>query len=297
MKNLTIDEAKTMMKRNGGHLNLSGTQIQSLPDNLTVGGYLDLSETQIQSLPDNLTVGDSLLLNGTQIQSLPDNLTVGGSLYLYGTQIQSLPDNLTVGGYLDLRGTQIQSLPDNLTVGGYLDLRGTQIQSLPDNLTAGVALLLSGTQIQSGYYKRLEHGDYVPKKYLYADGILTHIKSRRTLKGYVFYKGKIKGKNVISDGVNYAHCSTLREGIAELLFKTASDRGAEQYKGLTLDTELSLEEMKTMYRVITGACKQGTESFIANLGDKLKDKYSIREAIELTEGQYNSDAFKNFFEE
>ena len=69
----------------------------------------------------------NLDLRGTQIQSLPDNLTVGGSLYLRGTQIQSLPDNLTVGGYLDLEGTQIQSLPDNLTVGGSLDLRGTQI--------------------------------------------------------------------------------------------------------------------------------------------------------------------------
>ena len=83
--------------------------------------------------------------------------------------------------------------------------------------------------------------------------------------------------------------------MADLLFKTAKDRGAEQYKGLTLDTELSLDEMKTMYRVITGACRQGTESFIANLGDKLKDKYTIREAIELTEGQYNAEAFKRFF--
>ena len=208
-----------------------------------------------------------------------------------------MPDNLTVGGSLDLEGTQIQSLPDNLTVGGSLYLRGTQIQSLPDNLTVGGSLDLRGTQIQSRKYKQLRHGDYVPKRYLYADGILTHIKSRRTIKGYVFYKGKIPGKNVISDGANFAHCSTLREGVADLLFKTAKDRGAEQYRELTLDSELSLDEMKTMYRVITGACRQGTENFISNLGDKLKDKYTVREAIALTEGQYNSEAFKNFFEE
>ena len=137
----------------------------------------------------------------------------------------------------------------------------------------------------------------MPKRYLYADGILTHIKSRRTIKGYVFYKGKIPGRNVISDGANFAHCSTLREGVADLLFKTAADRGAEQYSELTLDSELSLDDMKTMYRVITGACRQGTENFISNLGDKLKDKYTVREAIALTEGQYNSEAFKKFFEE
>ena len=49
-----------------GSLNLIGTQIQSLPDNLTVGGYLHLGNTPIQSLPDNLTVGGSLSLRDTK---------------------------------------------------------------------------------------------------------------------------------------------------------------------------------------------------------------------------------------
>ena len=56
-----------------------------------------------------LNVEGSLYLRGTQITSLPDNLTVGGGLDLRGTQITALPDNLTVGGGLDLRGTQITS--------------------------------------------------------------------------------------------------------------------------------------------------------------------------------------------
>ena len=156
---------------------------------------------------------------------------------------------------------------------------------------------MSGTQIARKEYKKLKDGDYVPKRYLYADGILTHIKSRREVKGYVFYKGKIKNKNVIFDGKNYAHCATFREGVADLLFKSAADRGAAQYKGLTLESELTLDEMKTMYRVITGACKQGTENFIASLGDKVKETYTVKEAIEITKGQYNAEAFKKFFKE
>ncbi|ROI02912.1 hypothetical protein EGI16_12125, partial [Chryseobacterium sp. G0240] len=40
------------------------------------------------------SVGGSLYLKGTQITTLPDNLSVGGSLYLKGTQITTLPDNL-----------------------------------------------------------------------------------------------------------------------------------------------------------------------------------------------------------
>ena len=72
-----------------------------------MGGYLDLRGTGITALPDNLTVGGYLDLRGTGITALPDNLTVGGSLDLRGTGITALPDNLTVGGYLDLRGTGI----------------------------------------------------------------------------------------------------------------------------------------------------------------------------------------------
>jgi hypothetical protein len=79
---------------------LLGVKVEEKDGLFYHGGYLDLEGTQITSLPDNLSVGGSLDLRGTQITSLPDNLSVGGSLYLRGTQITSLPDNLSVGGYL-----------------------------------------------------------------------------------------------------------------------------------------------------------------------------------------------------
>ena len=255
MKALTLAKATAIMDNNGGNLNLCGTQITSLPDNLAVSGYLDLCGTQIASLPENLTVGGSLYLGGTQVTSLPDNLTVGGSLYLCDTPITSLPENFTVGG------------------GVYF--------------TTG--------QIKSDNHCKLKDGEYAPNRYLYADGILTHGKGKKTIKGYDFYIGKIKGKNVVSDGTHYAHCSTLREGVADLLFKSAKDRGAKQYSHLTLDSEVTAEDAITMYRVITGACRQGTQRFVDGLG-KLKDKYTVREIISITQGQYNSEAFRKFFE-
>ena len=241
----------------------------------------------------------NLDLHGTGITSLPDNLTVGWSLDLRGTKITSLPDNLTVGWYLDLSGTGITSLPDNLTVGGWLNLSGTGITSLPDNLTVGGSLYLRDTGITSAERKkvrRLRDGDYVPGRYIYCDGNLTHVKSKRRVQGYDLYIGKIKGHNVVSDGEFYAHCDDLREGIADIAFKRAKDRGAEQYRGLSLDTVLTLDEAKTMYRVITGACRAGTEGFAASLGDRLKDRYTIREMIEVTRGQYNAERFAEFWE-
>ena len=273
---LTLEEAKAMMDRNNdGGLYLRDTEITALPDNLTVGGGLDLS--------------------GTKITALPDNLTVGGSLDLSGTNITALPDNLTVGGWLDLSGTKITALPDNLTVGGSLYLSGTNITALPDNLTVGGSLDLSGTGIKRKKCKKLHDGDYVPGKYLYADNILTHVKKKKKAGDYTIFVGKIPGHNVVFDGKHYAHCRNFRDGVADLLFKSAADRGAEQYRGISLDDSFTEEELKTMYRVITGACKAGTESFVNSLKD-LKDKYTVREVIEMTDGQYGTKQFRAFFE-
>lgn len=183
------------------------------------------------------------------------------------------------GGWLDLRGTGITSLPDNLTVGGWLDLSGTGI-------TSSEAMRVT----------KLRHGDYIPGRWVFADGILTHIKKEKRINKYTFYVGRIPGRNVIFDGVNYAHCDTLRSGIADLLFKSASDRGAEQYKGLSLDTEMGVDGAVTMYRIITGACAQGSKKFVESLGGQLKERYTIREMLELTRGQYGSENFAKFFE-
>lgn len=180
--------------------------------------------------------------------------------------------------------------------GGSLDLSGTQITALPDNLTVGDSLYLSSTQITAENVKRLQNRDYVEGKYLYADNILTHIKYTRKKGKYTLYVGKIKGKNVISDGINYAHCGKWKDGISDLNFKAATDRGAEQYKRLTLDSIVNKDDAVAMYRVITGACQQGTKNFLDSLPE-LKKEYKISEIIELTKGNYGADTFKKFFEE
>ena len=207
------------------------------------------------------------------------------------------------GGNLNLyMRWNVTALPDNLTVGGYLDLGNcTGITALPDNLTVGDSLYLRGTGMygrkECKKVKRLKDGDYVAGRYIYCDNILTHIKKIKQVGAYTLYIGKIPGHNVVSDGTNYAHCGKLRDGIADLAFKAASDRGADQYKGMSLDTELTVAEAVTMYRIITGACRQGSESFVNSLGDKLKEKYTLRECIEITKGQYNAEKFAAFFEE
>lgn len=160
----------------------------------------------------------------------------------------------------------------------------------------GGSLDLSGTGITNPTrYHRLKDGDYVAKRYLYADGILTHIKYTRSVGPYTYYKGKIKGKNVISDGTLYAHCKTIREGILDIEFKKAQDRGADQYKNLTLDSIVKKEDAITMYRVITGACAAGTAHFLDSLKET-KAEYTVREIIEITDGQYGAGTLQKFFD-
>lgn len=205
---------------------------------------------------------------------------------------QMMKDN---GGSLDLSGTKVTALPDNLTVGGWLDLCDTKVTALPDNLIVGGSLCLYGTKIKdTSKVIELKNGDYIPGRYIYADGILTHIKSCRIVGDYKLYVGKIKGQNVVSDGKYYAHCETLRDGIADIAFKKAAERGADQYRKLTLDSVVTTEEAIQMYRIITGACRQGTKRFVDSLGE-LKEKYTVREVIEITDGQYNSKRLKEFF--
>ena len=208
--------------------------------------------------------------------------------------ITALPDGLQVGGGLNLRGTNITALPSGLVVAGDLNICCTRISSLPNDLTIGGEIYADNHALATPP-RVLREGDYVEGKYIFVDGILTSIKKTRKVQGYTLYVGRMPDENVVSDGKNYAHCKTLRDGIADLMFKVAADRGADQYRHLTLDSELTAEEIITMYRIITGACRQGTARFVASLGE-LKEKYTIREAVEITKGQYNAESFKRFFE-
>ena len=115
------------------------------------------------------------------------------------------------------------------------------------------------------------------------------------LDKYDFYVGRIFGKNVISDGEHFAHCKTFKDGVIDLEFKKAKDRGLDQYSHLTLKSVVKFEEAKNMYRIITGACRQGTESFINQL-ENLKEEYSVKEIINLTNGSFGGSIFKKYFE-
>ena len=68
-------------------LDLRGTNITMLPDNLTVRGYLDLRFSKINSLPDGLTVGTIFYLYDTPLvhryseEDIRDKCNIGNNIY------------------------------------------------------------------------------------------------------------------------------------------------------------------------------------------------------------------------
>ena len=329
----TIEQLNKIMEKNNGNLCLSYTDVTQLPDNLTIHGNLDLSYTNITKLPDNLTVNgnlylfcslitklpDNLTVNGnlylfcSLITKLPDNLTVYGSLYLSHTKMSQLPDNLTVNGNLDLSSTSITQLPNNLTVKNYLNLANALITKLPNNLTVGGHLDLINTNITEippslkvgrdlfssnlslPLKNKLQNGTYVENNYLYTDNILTHVARAKKINNYTYYIGKIKGDNVLYDGVNYSHCSSFKQGVLDLQYKSSESRGLEQYKNTPLTEQIPFNQAVTMYRIITGACEQGVSDFVSNVVNK-KETYSPLEIAKITEYQYGNNEIKKFFD-
>jgi hypothetical protein len=94
---------------------------------LNIEGELDLTNTDIKSLPDGLKVSGDLNLTETDMESLPERLEVAGNLYLDHSFIKSLPKDLKVGGDLSIEATYIKSLPRGLQVGGDLYLNDSYL--------------------------------------------------------------------------------------------------------------------------------------------------------------------------
>jgi len=94
---------------------------------LNIEGELDLTNTDIKSLPDGLKVAGDLNLTETDMRLLPERLEVAGNLYLDHSFIKSLPKDLKVGGDLSIEATYIKSLPRGLQVGGDLYLNDSKL--------------------------------------------------------------------------------------------------------------------------------------------------------------------------
>ena len=131
MEKETIKKIFTFLEENEGHQTpFLWKWVNNIPlteKDLNIEGELDLTDTDIKSLPDGLKIGGDLNLTETDMRLLPERLEVAGNLYLDHSFIKSLPKDLKVGGDLSIEATYIASLPKGLQVGGDLYLNDSKL--------------------------------------------------------------------------------------------------------------------------------------------------------------------------
>ena len=148
-----------------------------------------------------------------------------------------------------------------------------------------------------GYLEEIDGKQYLDGnkedgEYIIVDNILSKVIKRKGNVLKVINHSDTKESYIVEQNGYYSHGRTLDEARESLLYKM-STRDLNEFKELTLDTVLTKEESIRMYMSITGACAFGTKQFVDN--QDTKEKYSIREIIELTKGQYGNEKLKEFF--
>jgi hypothetical protein len=218
---------------------------------------LELNSENIKHIGDLTINDDSDYSNITEIT---------GNLYVY-SKIQ-LPNLTTVDGCLSVH-SKIE-LPNLTTVGGnlYVYSNGSLIADFLKDLN----------------YKIIDNQIFV-------------IESKKTKSDFVVYKGYniIELKNLIPKkescyvaeyGNFYAHGITIKKAIDDLNFKILTDK--LKHEKINADTIIDAK----YYRIITGACEFGVNSFIKS--NNLKKSYRADELFEILnkKNPYGFEKFK-----
>ena len=185
----------------------------------------------------------------------------------------------------------------------YLKSTNAKIKKLYEKSTAKLCNDCTDKQIEDRHktaqvikpVKDIDFETYLERGYVKADGILQKLVSKKKVGSIqVFEVAKFGKKNsfVIKKGDVFSHGETVEKAKESLKYKI-SNRDTSAYKKWKATDKKPVEDLIKAYRAITGACEFGTKHFCES--QKLKPKYSIKEVIELTKGQYGSEQFKTFF--
>ena len=287
-----------------GELFSRDSKLTKLRDNLTLN-YLNVRNSLLTELPKGLKVNGDLDISYTDIMEIPDDCEFD-SLYMCSTRITKLRDNLTLSN-LWIDNSFLKELPKNLVVFNMLKMSNKSITALPSDCL--VNIIYSKFEINDKRYKKNVFGEYFLKneiihiqhssgrEFLHVDGILSEVIEKKGNVYYVYNGINVPITYVVTDGNgNWTRGNTLEEAKQALAFKL-NKRDKSEYEKLTLESEFTFDEAVACYCVITGACKFGVYDYFEHgLPTPHKEKYTIKEMIELTNGEYGCDTFREFFE-
>ena len=287
-----------------GSLNISNTKITKLRDNLELDALI-ACESSLSVLPKGLKVEGLLDISHTNITKIPDDCEFD-SLNMDNTKITKLRDNLELN-CLSIHNTPLEKLPKNLIIFTYLAMSRNHFKTIPNDCLVTGVFCNEGFNDERyslnyfGYYYLKDEIVHINntsgREFLHVDNLLSEVIEKKGNIYRVRNGINLPITYVVTDGnEHWVHGYTLDEANQDLHYKM-SLRDKSEYEKLTLDSELTFDEAVACYRVITGACKVGAQIFVEKrLPEPRKEKYTIKEMIELTKGEYGGKEFREFFE-
>ena len=236
------------------------------------------------AFPRLQSVGRHIDARGADTRTaFPRLQSVGGNIFTDGADTRTaFPSLQSVGGNIFTNGADTKTaFPRLQSVGRHINAEG----DFPQVKTNDPATFTRCREILSRSFLRCG--------YSFADGILAKIVSQRGRVARVIICGKTEVTYLVTDGENYSHGETLAKAREGLIYKIGS-RDTTEFKGWTLDKEVSKADGIRAYRAITGACEPGVRQWMETR--KTPEKITISGIIKLTEGAYGHEAFKKFFE-
>ena len=100
---------------------------------------------------------------------------------------------------------------------------------------------------------------------------------------------------IVKENNKFAHGNTLRDAFTSLQEKLYDDSTEEErieafkQKFPSYDTSYDNRDLFAYHHVLTGSCRMGRESFVADKGLSLDGKTTVREFVELTKNAYGGD--------
>lgn len=199
----------------------------------------------------------------------------------------------TFAAMLDARGVVYKRDGESFVFKGYLDL--SSLTTLPEgvSLSAGGSLYLSSLTREEQTYQ----GRSIRLRCI--DGYTMRLISRRTVGSVAlwsaqYFKGNLESDPrcfVAQDGDTYAHGKTTDEALRDLRFKVAQR---------DFDVDDLVETIKQRgtvefndYRLLTGACAEGTRAHLLMHGvdPDVTTSLPLAKALEISRSGYGGDVF------
>ena len=256
-------------------------------------------------VPDNITeIGSCAFWGCNLLQDLviPEGVTkIGDHSFVYCKKLQKVEipasvveiDNYAFLGCESLQKIEISEGVTTIGKHSFANCKSLQEVEIPVSVTEIGNYTFDACENLSKIEWR---GKIYPIKCV--DGNCMHIRSRKMLQDITIMKCSYFPNEeivyVAEKGEYTAHGKTLREAVADLQFKIMDNIDPNEHiHRIAQQGYMNAND----YRLLTGACREGTNRFLEANNLTWEDTMSVEDVLQLTKGQYGFERFKNIAEQ